>query len=33
MSAEPTTLPSFTIRLPFAWKGNTIWAMPVTTSG
>src|SRR5215470_13697479 len=33
MRAEPTTLPSFTMRLPFAWFGNRSWATPVTTSG
>src|SRR5215813_13871841 len=33
MSAEPTTLPSLTIRLPLAWCGNTTWAMTVTTAG
>src|SRR5262245_50504684 len=33
ISAEPTTLPSFTIRLPLAWNGKTACAMPVTISG
>src|SRR5207244_12792061 len=33
ISDEPTTLPSFTMRLPFAWRGKTTFAMPVTTSG
>jgi hypothetical protein len=31
--AEPTAFPAFVIRLPFAWNGNTAWAMPVTSSG
>src|SRR6266403_6264622 len=30
---EPTTVPSFTIRLPLAWCGNTSCAMAVTTTG
>ena len=30
---EPTTLPSFSIRLPFAWSLNATCAIPVTTSG
>src|SRR5262245_32482053 len=33
INAEPTTLPSLTIRLPLAWNGKTAWAMPVTISG
>src|SRR5215510_10153789 len=33
MREEPTTLPSCTMRLPLAWRGNRIWATPVTTSG
>src|ERR1700694_1763059 len=33
MSIEPTTLPSLTIRLPFAWRGNTSWAIPLITAG
>src|SRR5262245_52469240 len=33
MRAEPRTLPSFSMRLPFAWYGNRSWAIAVTTSG
>src|SRR5215471_16653009 len=33
ISAEPIAFPSFTIKLPLAWEGNTTWAMPVTISG
>src|SRR5262245_63297214 len=33
ISDEPTTLPSLTSRLPFAWYGNTSWAMTVTITG
>ena len=33
MSAEPTTVPSWTTRLPLAGEGKTTWAMPVITSG
>src|SRR6267378_8284236 len=33
MRAEPTALPSLTIRLPFACRGNTAWAMAVTIAG
>src|SRR5215472_5646606 len=33
ISAEPITLPSFSIRLPFAWRGNAAWAMPVIANG
>src|SRR5689334_3367845 len=33
MSSEPTTFPSLTIRLPFAWCGKSAWAIPVTSSG
>src|SRR5215475_9381976 len=31
--AEPTSLPSFAMRLPWAWYGKTAWATPVTRSG
>jgi hypothetical protein len=33
MSLEPTALPSLTIRLPFAWRGNSTWATTVTIAG
>ena len=33
ISAEPTTLPSFSIRLPLACAGMTPCAMPVTARG
>src|SRR5712692_10182568 len=33
MSAEPTSLPSLTIRLPLAWRGKTAWATAVTIAG
>src|SRR5262245_13565034 len=33
ISAEPTTLPSLTIRLPLAWRGKITCAMPVTIAG
>src|SRR5262249_21227409 len=33
MRAEPTSLPSFAMRLPWAWYGKTAWATPVTRSG
>src|SRR5262252_3912212 len=33
MRAEPTSLPSFEMRLPWAWYGKTAWATPVTRSG
>src|SRR5262249_10433680 len=33
ISDEPTILPSTTIKLPLACRGNTACAMPVTTSG
>ncbi len=33
MRADPTALPSFMIRLPFAWCGKSTWAIPVTTTG
>ena len=33
ISAEPAGLPSFTTRLPLAWRGNSAWARPVTASG
>ena len=33
MSCEPSTLPSFTIRLPLAWWGNSAWATPVIANG
>jgi hypothetical protein len=33
MSEDPTIVPSCTMRLPLAWRGNRIWAAPVTISG
>ena len=33
INADPTTLPSLTIKLPLACEGKTACAMPVTTSG
>src|SRR5262249_48516194 len=33
MRAEPTSLPSFEMRLPWAWYGKTACATPVTRSG
>ena len=33
ISAEPTTLPSCSIRLPCAWRGKRTSAMPVIASG
>src|SRR3954469_8958857 len=33
ISDEPTTLPSCSIRLPFAWPLNSTWAPAVTTVG
>ena len=33
ISSEPTTLPSRSIRLPWAWRGKITPAMPVMTSG